>query len=87
MAAKNLKEAVEQAFCAAPQNMGVDALIDEVVFQLRDFFAHEVLRLEAKHCLGVENSSTAHDLFESVFKEIPAFKTLAHETIKNSYKK
>lgn len=62
MAAKTIHEAVQIALLKGPQNQ----LKNRAVNELRDFFAHRVM------ILGEEAS--ALDLFNDVFKDVPAFK-------------
>ncbi len=73
MAAKTLKEAVALGICSARAGKGVEPAIDQITKELRDFFAHEVMRMEGRHGLGMPNQLTAKDLFDKVFSDIPAF--------------
>ncbi len=41
--------------------------------ELRDYFAHEIMRFEQRTNLGI-NDGTARAFFDTIFKDIPAIK-------------
>lgn len=62
MASKTLREAIERAFCKGSVKDVKERLINE----LRDYAAHRTM------ILG--EYATAKDLFDEIFKDVPAFK-------------
>jgi hypothetical protein len=74
MAAKTLKEAIALGLCSAPQGQGIELATTSIANELRDFFSHEVQRMELSHGLGLPHQATPKDLFDKVFANIPAFK-------------
>lgn len=84
MAAKTLEEAlylanidmeIKKALCIGPlfevthRIEGAEQIIVEnLKLQLRDFFAHQVMYLDK------EDRGTATELFDKIFKDIPAVK-------------
>lgn len=64
MAAKTIQEALTNGF-----NSYLDTQTEtDLANELRDFFAHEIMRMQ-----GAENKNvSAMELFEKVFAEVPA---------------
>lgn len=62
MAAKTLEETINKALMIGP----LSEVGDRLKYELRDYFAHRTMI--------IGEDATAKDLFNEVFKDIPAFK-------------
>lgn len=69
MAAKTLREAINRVW--KPGNIDEET-VAELEGELRDFFAHEVMKFTANR--DEVQSATVQDFFDRIFGNIPAFK-------------
>ena len=76
MAAQNLEEAIQKAMSFGLAN----TFMDRMKYELRDYFAHRAM------IVGGENAS-ALDLFNDVFKDIPAIKGGSYDSNVGTFKK